>query len=52
MGWTYQRLEFRIQLAFGHDALVRLVDALYSILKFNVALRQSFGDDIRAARHG
>ena len=45
-------LAARCQLAFARDALVRLVDAFYSIFKFTVALRQSFGDDIRAARHG
>jgi hypothetical protein len=50
--WTNQRLEFGCQLAFARDALVWLVDALYLIFKFTVVLRQSFGDDIRAARHG
>jgi hypothetical protein len=43
------QLEFRFQLAFAHHALVGLVGALYSIFKFAIALRQSFGDDIRAA---
>jgi hypothetical protein len=45
-------LAARCQLAFARDALVRLVDAFYSIFKFTVALRQSLGDDTRAARHG
>ena len=39
------------QLALAHDALVRLVDALYLIFKFAVVLRQSFDDDIRSPRY-
>jgi hypothetical protein len=38
------RLGFRFQLAFAHRALVGLVDTLYSIFKFTIVLRQSFGD--------
>jgi len=38
------------QLTFTHDPLVKLVDALYLIFKFAVALWQSFDDDICSAR--
>jgi hypothetical protein len=38
-------VRFQFQSAFAHHALVRLVDALYSIFKFTVALRQSISTD-------
>jgi hypothetical protein len=38
------------QLTFVHNALVRLIDAPYSILGVTIALRQLFGDNISAAR--
>jgi hypothetical protein len=40
----------RSQLTLAHDALVRLIDALYLIFKFAAALRQSFDYDIRSVR--
>jgi hypothetical protein len=39
------------QLTLTHDALVRLIDALYLIFKFTVMLWQSLDHDISFARH-
>jgi hypothetical protein len=38
------------QLIFAHDAFVRLVDALYAILKLAVMLWQLLGDDERTSQ--
>ena len=40
----------RSQLTLAHDALVRLIDALYLIFKFAVVLWQSLDHDIRSLR--
>jgi hypothetical protein len=41
----------RSQLTLAHDALVRLINALYLIFKFAVVLRQSLDHDVRSIRH-